>query len=448
MTLYDDLELVRAELTRCMKCGNCMAVCPVYGAGKAESHVARGKIAVAEAVLDGRLAVDDPKVVEMLFNCLVCKSCMQTCPTQVQFDRIMLALRAAIVRKQGLHRLKELIFGMLRHQQLFDKGMRLGAVMQGLVFRSHPDQRAISPRSPFAAVGKGLGFDGQRLMPALAATPLRNRFPEVVSPPEVARRVAFFTGCSLNYLYPDVGEDIVEILLANKVQVMIPKEQNCCGIAVFVHGDVETARMLARRNIDAMEQSGADHIVTGCGSCGGAWQHDFQELLSGDPEYAPKAAAWAGKTLDLSTFLTRVVKYRRPLGVVETTVTYHDSCHLRKSMKVWNEPRQILNSIPGVTLREMAGADKCCGSGGSYVLTHYATSAEIANTKVANIAATGATTVTTGCPACMMQLLDQVGRFGQGQAVRHWASLLAASYRQEKNGPLQGPQDAGATATG
>ncbi len=101
-TYHDDLAIVQEELDKCMKCGNCMAVCPVYGADKIESAVTRSKITVAQAVLEGELELDDPQVYEMLFNCLVCKSCMTNCPTKVNFDRIMLALRAALVRKNGL----------------------------------------------------------------------------------------------------------------------------------------------------------------------------------------------------------------------------------------------------------------------------------------------------------------------------------------------------------
>ena len=100
VSYFEELEAIRAELDKCMKCGNCMAVCPVYGAEKLETSVTRSKIAVAEAVLDGQLELDDPQVYEMLFNCLVCKSCMSNCPTQVNFERIMLALRAALVRKK------------------------------------------------------------------------------------------------------------------------------------------------------------------------------------------------------------------------------------------------------------------------------------------------------------------------------------------------------------
>jgi glycolate oxidase iron-sulfur subunit len=101
-------------------------------------------------------------------------------------------------------------------------------------------------------------------------------------------------------------------------------------------------------------------------------------------------------------------------------------------MKVSCEPREILKSIPGVTLKEMSKPDACCGSGGSYVLTHFETATQIAERKMADANITGATMVATGCPACMMQLLDNVQRFGHGQQVRHFVSLLAESYRNEK----------------
>ncbi len=431
-TLYDELELVKTELDRCMKCGNCMAVCPIYNTNKVEAGVARGKIAVAEAVISGDLEVDDPQVVEMLFNCLVCKSCMTNCPTKVNFDRIMIALRAAIVRKRGLPGLKQLIFGLLKNPALFDAGMKMGAAVQGLAFRDHPDKKAISPRSPFAFVGKGAGFDTNRLLPRLTMTPLRDRVPDFIKAADSKFKAALFTGCSLNYFYPEAGEDIIHVLKENKTDVVIPKDQQCCGIAVFVHGDIETVRKLAKNNIDAFEKSGAEYIVTGCGSCGGAWRHEYKELLAQDPVYGPKADYWADRVLDISTFLIKISGFRVPTGRVEANVTYHDSCHLKKTMRVSQRPREILKSIPGVTLTEMSKPDACCGSGGSYLLTHFDTSKSIAQRKVEDINKTGAPTVTTGCPACMMQLLDQVNRFGKGQKVKHYISLLAESYRKEK----------------
>jgi glycolate oxidase iron-sulfur subunit len=429
--IYDELTAIQQELDKCMHCGSCMAVCPIYATDKIEAGVARGKVAVAQAVLEGDLALDDPEVVSMLFNCLVCKSCMQSCPTKVDFARIMLALRAGIVRKNGLPWLKKAIFSTLKHPDLFDRGMKVGALLSGIAFRD-AGQKSIAPRSPFALVGKYAGFDENRLLPALATQPLRDRLPELVQITTPKTKVAFFTGCSLNYFYPETGMDIVSVLQENNVEISIPKEQGCCGIPVFVHGDVETIRELGRRNLDAMEGSGAEYLITGCGSCGGAWQHEYKEVFANDPVYGPKAERWAQRTYDISTFLVDVIKYRRPQGKVDAVVTYHDSCHLKKTMKVSREPREILNGIPGVTFKEMSAPDACCGSGGSYVLTHFGTSTDIAERKVLDAGRTGADTVTTGCPACMMQLFDNIHRFGQTQQVRHYVSLLAESYRNEK----------------
>ena len=266
--------------------------------------------------------------------------------------------------------------------------------------------------------------------------PLRDRVPEVVRPAQVKVKAAFFTGDSLNFFYPEAGLDLIEVLTENGVEVHIPKAQNCCGIPVLVHGDIETARKLARNNLDTFDATGCDYLVTGCGSCGGAWQHDYVDLFAHDPVYRAKAEHWSKRTYDVSTFLTRLIAFRQPKGQVKTVVTFHDSCHLKKSMKVFAEPREILESIPGVTLKEMSAPDTCCGSGGSYVLSHYDTSASIGRNKALDIDRTGADTVSTGCPACMMQLLDHVNRHGKQQKVTHYISLLAESYRKEKVGAV------------
>ena len=157
---------LQQELDRCMKCGFCMSVCPVYNAEKTEGGVARGKITIAEAVIAGDLALEDQEVIDTLFDCLVCKSCMQACPSGVQFDRIMLDLRAAIVKKKGLPWVKAAIFAGLKSPLLLDGAMKVGAFLQGLVFREDLRLRAISPRSPFAILGQNAGFDENRLLPA------------------------------------------------------------------------------------------------------------------------------------------------------------------------------------------------------------------------------------------------------------------------------------------
>jgi glycolate oxidase iron-sulfur subunit len=149
------------------------------------------------------------------------------------------------------------------------------------------------------------------------------------------------------------------------------------------------------------------------------------------------AEYWSKRIFEISVFLLDVVKYRKPRGKVDAVVTYHDSCHLKKTMKVFNEPREILKNIPGVTFTEMSKPDACCGMGGTYILTHYETGAEIGRKKIQDINSTGAGIITTGCPGCVMQLLYFSHRYGNAQKVRHYISLLAESYRNEKEDILR-----------
>ena len=421
-TPYDKLDEVQDALAKCMKCGNCMAVCPVYLTEKQEAAYARGKLSIAEAILKGELDLKDKDVQEKLFNCLICTSCMQNCPCGVDVGKIMLSLRAALARETGLHPLKKMIFGALKNQPLFDKAMKTGAALQWLGLRKLPGNAGYEPRFT-------MGLALKRIFPGLARTPFRDQAPALIQAKNRKAKVAFFTGCAFNYIFPEVARDVIEVLQENDVEIAIPKEQQCCGIAVFAHGDIESARELARKNIDVMEQTGADYLVTACGSCGESWQHGFGELLAEDSLYGPKAEYWQSRTYDISTFLTRVIDYRKPRGRVEATVTYHDPCHLKKVMKVFTEPRTILKAIPGVVLKEMALPDACCGSGGSYTVTHPETSLAITGRKMADIKKTGADRVITGCPGCMMQLSEGLTNAGQDRAATHYISLLVDSYR-------------------
>ncbi len=428
-TPYDKLEEVQDALAKCMKCGNCMAVCPVYQTEKQEAAYARGKLAIAEAVLKGDLDLKDEDVQEKLFNCLICTSCMQTCPCGVDVCKIMLSLRAAMARETGLHPIKKMIFWALKNQPLFNVAMKTGASLQWMGLRKLPDNAGYEPYFT-------MGLPMKRIFPGLAKKPFRDQAPALIKAENRKMTVALFPGCGYNYILPRVAWDAVEVLKENDVEIAIPRDQHCCGIAIFAHGDIESARELARKNIDVMEKTGADYIVTVCGSCGESWQHGFRELLSEDPVYGPKADHWKSRSHDISTFLTKVIDYKKPEGRVKATVTYQDPCHLKKVLKVFAEPRAILKSIPGVTLKEMTKPDVCCGSGGSYTITHPETSMKIAGRKMADIRKTRADMVITGCPGCMMQLSEGITKSGQELVVAHYISLLARSYREARKSTI------------
>ena len=428
-TPYDKLEEVQDALAKCMKCGNCMAVCPVYQTEKQEAAYARGKLAIAEAVLKGDLDLKDEDVQEKLFNCLICTSCMQTCPCGVDVCKIMLSLRAAMARETGLHPIKKMIFWALKNQPLFNVAMKTGASLQWMGLRKLPDNAGYEPYFT-------MGLPMKRIFPGLAKKPFRDQAPALIKAENRKMTVALFPGCGYNYILPRVAWDAVEVLKENDVEIAIPRDQHCCGIAIFAHGDIESARELARKNIDVMEKTGADYIVTVCGSCGESWQHGFRELLSEDHVYGPKADHWKSRSHDISTFLTKVIDYKKPEGRVKATVTYQDPCHLKKVLKVFAEPRAILKSIPGVTLKEMTKPDVCCGSGGSYTITHPETSMKIAGRKMADIRKTRADMVITGCPGCMMQLSEGITKSGQELVVAHYISLLARSYRAARKSTI------------
>ena len=428
-TPYDMLEEVQDMLAKCMKCGNCMAVCPVYQTEKEEAAYARGKLSIAEAVLKGDLDLKDEDVQEKLFNCLICTSCMQTCPCGVDVCKIMLSLRAAMARETGLHPIKKMIFWALKNQPLFNVAMKTGASLQWMGLRKLPDNAGYEPYFT-------MGLPMKRIFPGLAKKPFRDQAPALIKAENRKMTVALFPGCGYNYILPRVAWDAVEVLKENDVEIAIPRDQHCCGIAIFAHGDIESARELARKNIDVMEKTGADYIVTVCGSCGESWQHGFRELLSEDPIYGPKADHWKSRSHDISTFLTKVIDYKKPEGRVKATVTYQDPCHLKKVLKVFAEPRAILKSIPGVTLKEMTKPDVCCGSGGSYTITHPETSMKIAGRKMADIRKTRADMVITGCPGCMMQLSEGITKSGQELVVAHYISLLARSYREARKSTI------------
>lgn len=426
-TIFDDIETLKKELIRCMKCGNCMSVCPIYNVEKKESSVARGKIALGEAILSDDIKIDDETLINLIFNCLVCKSCMMACPSGVRFDRIILGLRAAIAKKKGIPFVKKALFRLLKNPELFDKGMKAFAAMQGFFLKLEGEKKR-TPKGFLKGINPRL--DEQFILPELTRESFRDRVQETIEAKFSQATAIFFTGCSVNYLYPEVGDDLIYVLQRNNVTTITPKRQNCCGMPVIVHGDIETARELARKNLEAFEKTNAQYIVTVCGSCGSALKHEYPIILEGT-EHEEKAKKWAERVYDISTFLLKVIKFEPPKGKVTLKVTYHDSCHLKKSMKVFNEPRQLLKMIPGITLLEMKKPDACCGSGGSYHLTHADTALKIAKAKAEDIKATGADAVCTGCPACMMELFEGLHRIGENCNVTHTISLLANSYKAE-----------------
>lgn len=409
------------QLVKCIRCGTCRSVCPVFQATDNENTTARGKVKLLEAVSEGKLALT-PALQARLSKCLLCKACVPGCPSGVRTDELFLSARQALAAKNGLPLGKKLAFTGLTYRRLFDLGLKMGAVFQGMVFKDAPAGRGKLARLPIPSAG----LSQRRIIPPLAAAPLRTRLPAVNRVASPAARVAFYTGCMLNYIYPAAGEAIVKILQAHNVEVIIPARQSCCGTPAFTSGDYRVGRYLAEENVKLLSAENYDAIITGCASCGAALKHEYGTIIE-DPAVKHSWEKLAGKVKDITQFVVEQ-GIKQDLREVRAKITYHDPCHLVRGMGVSQEPRRLLQAIPGVEYVEMKDAAKCCGAGGTFSLAYYELSRTINDWKLDNAEKTAATILATGCSACRMHITDGLAQRSSNMQVLHTAEIIASAY--------------------
>ena len=418
MSYFHDLSLVESEIANCMRCGNCQAQCPYYRETKSESNVARGRIRLAKAVLEGGLPYS-PALAERL-ECMTCYACNANCPCGVKVDKILLSARAALVRDGGAPALKKIMAVALKNQRMLDLFIKAAARTKPLFLKNHPLGGHLLRFS--------LGTDGRRLIPPFTAKPFRDTHQEYISVPGAKKTAAVFTGCLGNYVYPQTSSAVVEVLTACGFNVIIPKEQHCCGAPLSLNGVVDAAEVLAKSHVDIFSNTKADVIVTACGTCGESFKKKYPELLDGRASYAARAAEIASKTYDIAQIACEyILSGSQQLKEIGMTVTYHEPCHLGRGMGVVNEPPALFKKIPGLTFVPLKEPSRCCGNAGSFNITHYDLSLKILKHKLADIDNTGAETVVTGCSACRMQLADGMAREGKKLRILHTAELLAMS---------------------
>ncbi len=413
------------DALRCIKCGACANVCPVYQTvgGHVFGHIYISAIGIIlTAFFDGL-----DKAAELVRACIGCRACVAVCPSQIDLESIILHLREAVGAEEGIGAGKSLVFKkVLRNRKLFHSLIRAASLLQKPVTGG---ERSIRHLPLFFS-----SLTEWRTLPAIAEKPLRDQWqkrPQKVVKPKY--RVAFFAGCLNDFVYPELGGDLVTVLNRLGVEVLFPLEQNCCGVPALYSGDRETAIVLAQQNVAAMLADNPDFVVTTCPTCTLALQRDFVDHLRDNPLWAEKAERLSAITLDVSRFIVEKLDGGGALfsGAADSEkVTYHDSCHLKRGAGVWREPRQLL-AASGHAVTEMAHADRCCGFGGSYSFTsHPSVSRRILEDKLADIEATGATCVAMDCPGCMLQLRGGLEKKRAPQRAAHTIELLAAKLRR------------------
>ncbi len=422
----DFSKTITAEMAKCVHCGSCRSVCPVFATIQREAAAARGKISLAEASFEGQLSYSKRFRVS-IEQCLLCKACVENCANEVKTDIVVIAARAALAREKGLSFTKKLIFQhFLDSDRLMPSLLKGGSLFQALALRKIPEQSGLHRRFPLPY------FDHRRTIPALAKNPVLEQYPEYISAEKEKLKVGFFTGCLINYIYTGVGEAVINILGKQGISIVIPRGQKCCGLPALGSGDLAAIRSLALNNIATFEDLGIDRIITACGSCGSTLSEYYRTLLETEsPEIQQKAESFRKKIMDISDFLVNVVKL--PVAgatngkksiLSDLKVTYHDPCHLRRGMKVYRAPRELIKSVPGAEFLEMPSADRCCGFGGSFNLSYYELSLDVLKKKIEGLKETGADYLATGCPGCILQLQDGINQEGLKTRVVHPVELL------------------------
>ena len=419
------------QLVTCIRCGTCQSVCPLFEQTRREADVARGKLALLTGLMEN--IFDDPDGVnERLNKCLLCGSCAANCPSGVNVLEIFIKARAILAEYKGLSPAKKLIFKkMLANPGTFDTLVAWAGKFQNLFTKPDANAQGTSCARLVSPL-----INNRHFIP-LASTPFHKELPAQGFKKEgKALKAAIFTGCLIDKVFPNVARASMRVLDHHGVGMVIPSGQGCCGIPALASGDRETFTKLVDHNLALFTKEKFDVLVTACATCTSTikklWPTIYKDADSGT---RARLEELSQKTMDINQFLADRVAPNLGAGGAPSggeVVTYHDPCHLKKSLGVAAQPRQVLKAA-GVTLNEMAGSDKCCGMGGSFNVYHYDLSAAIGQLKAQTIKDTGCTTLSTGCPACMMQISDMLAKAGTDIRVRHPMELYAESLDDKNN---------------
>lgn len=419
---------------QCMHCGLCLPTCPTYDETKLERNSPRGRISLMRAIADGRLEATEEFAKEMYF-CLGCLACMTACPAGVNYAELFEHARAeaeasgkldtpsrSLIRNftlrwlfMDLHRLQLLGFAMRLYQQLGIQAFIRKSGVMNLMPRRLRELESMTPTVQAR-------FSAELISP-------------VTSPRGVRKyRVAVLTGCAQDLIFSDVNLDTVEVLARNGCEVITPPTQLCCGSLHAHNGELELSRTLARQQIDQFPPDQFDAIITNAAGCGSHLKH-YSHLLADDPAYRERAKLWDARVKDIHEWLSQIgIATPQITSPEKQTVTYHEACHLCHGQKITSQPREVLRAIPGLKLVELPESNWCCGSAGIYNIIQPEMAGKLLERKLDHIQTTGARTVATGNPGCLLQIINGAQKRQLPLRMAHPVTLLAEAYRREDVG--------------
>ncbi|WP_028308728.1 (Fe-S)-binding protein [Desulfitibacter alkalitolerans] len=406
------------SIKKCSRCGGCQAHCPLYLETFREQMVARGKMELLENLQKGSIQWNK-KLADIFSACLLCGSCTESCPNGVFADKLIMHGRKELVENRGLPIIKKNIF-----QHLLKYNGRLNIAGKILyLYQKIGLQKLLRVAPILNLVSNDLG-NIEAMLPKVASGPFRGRFPYRNTVENPRLKVAYFTGCMTNLINHNVGYNIMKLLKAHGVEVLIP-EQVCCGVPAYASGDFAAGNFLAQENLKNFLSEEVDYYIFDCATCLSTWL-DYPELLETD-----KAAKASKKLMDINHFLVEVLDIRIDAVEYGVKVTYHDPCHLKRTQRGRTAPRELLKRLePAYEFVEMDLADQCCGSAGSFGLTHYKLSQQVGKRKLDGIKESKASIVATACPSCMMQLSHVLKNDKSQSSVKHLVEIVGACFHR------------------
>ena len=420
---FDDRRPPERELLDdCVHCGFCLPTCPTYQLWGEEMDSPRGRIYLMNLAEKGEIDLQGP-FTEHIDRCLGCMACVTACPSGVQYDRLLESVRPQIERNVPRQRsdawFRNAIFALFPYKRRLRAAAVPGALYQRL--------RRIPAVAKLASKLPGRLGAMESLLPPVSVREAFARLP--VHTPAVGERrarVALLSGCVQDVFFHRVNVATVRVLAAEGCDVLVPREQQCCGALELHAGREDSALARAKREIAVFETLDVDHVVTNVAGCGSSMK-EYGHLLADDPEWAERAAAFSKRVRDVHEVLAELGP-RAPRHPFRGRVAYHDACHLGHAQQVRSQPREVLRSIPDLELVDLPEAALCCGSAGIYNMIMPEAASELGARKAANVRSVEPDMVVTANPGCLLQFGKHLGR---DIPLLHPVQLLDASIRGE-----------------
>ena len=411
------------DISKCVHCGLCVNACPTYAITGLEVESPRGRIHLARAVEEGRIPLT-AAVASHWDLCLQCRACEAVCPSGVPYGRILEHARAQVAAAPpSLGNQRRLRRMLLRN--VIARPRVLAAALTPVRWYAGLPLRSLMRKSGMLRLLGPLG-QSERQLPTRMGKPVRPG--DRLAQPKVAdSNAVLFTGCVMGELFGDVHRATARVLARSGVTAVAARGQGCCGALHAHDGDIDFARELARRNIDALAGS-TDPIVVNSAGCGAAMK-EYGDLLAADVAYAAKARAFASRVKDVTEFLGALPAL--PAGTFAARVAYQDACHLAHAQRIRTQPRQLLAALEGCELVETAGADMCCGAAGLYSAVQPEMSGELRARKAAQFAQHRPDVIVTANPGCQMQYIAAVQESGIKARVMHIVEVIDEAQRNE-----------------